>query len=435
MVHLESPVATKTFCQVNRTVKTLVAPTGNAVSGTGQMAGWGGQTFTLTGTATPFSNDYMTVHDVILWNPTGDGRANLSQLKTDGAMKDYALNEATQWWHFGPGPIGTGFTSHADIHSPILDPDVRTLYPNSPCRTTDAKLVVDVNMGGGAATIRAAPFTKDMCKMTPAAIRDHLLADHDIVSVIDIGGGGSDDKRIAFPKWVQSRRAVGEFTVSKLNLPLETQPTDGETQSVGMAALYTDEFCYGGWVFIFENIAPATYGSVPYIRMASAVEIQVQLSLGDNHLKERGEAYAFAKYLRDHEQLTGTQKPVTLPVKGSPVDEALKKTTPAPTTTKPKTKGRNGGGRTVAPSSKGSPTFMGPPGHARKGPNMRGSLPQQQQQQKSNAAKQNRAMTKEQVNKLAEQVLSKKHLTAWQQLGALFGGSSDPPRVALKNGY
>lgn len=420
-MHLESHVATKTFKQVSRTVKTLVAPTGNAVSGSGILSGWGGTPIDLTSGTTPFSNDYMTVHDVMLWNPTGDGRANLSQLKTNGTMAAYTLDEPLHWWHFGAGPIPSTFTCHADINSPILDPDVRSLYPDSPCRTTNAKLVVDVNMGGGAATLRAAPFTKDMIKMTPAQIRDHLLADRHVVSVIDIGGGGAVDKRIHFPKWVQSRKAVGEFTVAR-NLPHDTQPVDGETSKSGMPAIYTDEFCYGGWVFIFENISPAIYGSVPYVRMVSCVEIQVQLSLADNHLKETGKAKSLVKHLREHEGLAGNpSSPTTSPVKGSPVDSATQETTLA----KPK------------PAPK--PGKMGPrgPAQTRKGANLRGSLPPQQQQQKSQAAKENRAQTAKQVQRLAQQYLAHKGkpkgLTAWQKLGALFGGSQDPQVIALRN--
>lgn len=434
MVHLESHVATKTFAQVNRAVKNLVAPTGNAVSGTGQMAGWGGTTITLTGNTIPFSNDYLTVHDVMLWNPTGDGRANLSQLRIDGAMASYPLNESYHWWHFGAGPVPTGFTSHTDIHSPIHDPDVRALYPDSPCRTTDAKLVVDVNMGGGAATIRAAPFTKDMCKMTPAQIRNHLLADRHVVSIIDIGGGGAKDKRICFPKWVQSRKAVGEFTVTKINVPSNTQPDDAETISKGMGALYTDEFCYGGWVFIFENISPAVYGSVPYVRMVSVVEIQVQLSLSDNHLKEVGKGRPLDKHLRDHEKLTGNPRPpTTSAVTNSPVEAAMKKDPPSNAGPKPtpKPKVKPGKGR-------GGQTYQGPTGHGRGGPNLRGSLSQQQQQQKSQAAKKNRTQTAAQVQRLAQQYLANKGkakgLTSWQKLVALLGGSTDPQTIALREG-
>lgn len=437
MAYLESHVATKTFTQVNRVVKCLVAPTGNAVNPSGVMPGWGGQLINLVNSSAgpAFSNDYMTTHDLMLWNPTGDGRANLSQLKTNGVMADRTLANTlgNVLWNFGAGPVASGYTCSGDIHSPIHDPDVRGLYPNSPCRTTDARLVVDINMGGGSATIRAAPFTKDMCNMTAGSIRDHLLADRHVVSVIDIGGGGTRDKRIVFPKWVQSRKAVGEFTVAKLNMPATTQPDDAETPSSGMAALYTDEFCYGGWVFVFENIAPASYGSVPFIRMASAVEIQVQLSLQDNHLRDGGPARSFEKHLRDHEKLAGNAAaPRTTEVKGSPTEEAVKKSTPNPPRTKPK-------GGTVAAATRTVPqVYQGPPGHARRGPNMRGKLPPQQQAQKSKSAKQNRAATAAQVNRLTQQVIAHKgkakSLTAWQQLGALFGVSQDPPLIALHDG-
>jgi hypothetical protein len=391
------------------------------------MAGWGGTTITLTGGATPFSDDYMTVHDVMLWNPTGDGRANLSQLKTDGAMQHNWL--ADPIWHYGAGPVATTYGSHADINSPIHDPDVRGLYPESSCRTTDAKLVVDVNMGGGAATIRAAPFTKDMGKMTPGQIRAHLLADRHVVTVIDIGGSGATDKRICFPKWVQSRKAVGEFTSAKIVPP--SLPTDDETGRSGMGALYTDEFCYGGWVFIFENISPAAYGSVPYVRMVSVVEIQVQLSLSDNHLKEVGKGKSFEKHLRDHEKLAGNPSPPTVSrVAGSAVAAAMKTAGNTGPTPAPKTKAKTGKGR-------GTVAYQGPPGHARRGPNLRGSLPQQQQQQKSQAAKKNRAQTAAQVQRLAEQYYTGKGkgkgLTAWQKLGELLGGSADPQRIALKS--
>jgi hypothetical protein len=435
MVHLESHVATKTFTQVNRTVKTLVAPTGNAISGTGQMAGWGGTTITLTGGATPFSDDYMTVHDLVLWNPTGDGRANLSQLKTDGTHGAYLLDEPYWAWNFCAGPVPAVYGCSTDINSPIHDPDVRALYPNAPCRTTDASLVVDVNMGGGAATIRAAPFTKDMCKMTPATIRNHLLADRHTVSVIDIGGhdprsGGAKDKRIIFPKWVQSRKAVGEFTVAKINLPLTTQPDDGETDSKGMAALYTDEFCYGGWVMMFENIAPAAAGSVPFVRMASVVTIQVQLSLSDNHLKEQGKGLPFDKYLRDHEKLTGKPGgPKTTTVSGSPVEAALVKKEPPAKAAAPKAKAKQG---------RGQQSYQGPAGHARRGPQLRGNLPQQQQQQKSQDAKQNRAQTAAQAQRLANKVMSSNGKPAGNLkdfLIELFGGPPQGPgQIKWKEG-
>lgn len=444
MVHLESHVATKTFQQIDRTVKTLIAPTGNAVNAQGQMSGFGNVPITLSGGTTPFSNDTMSVHDLMLWNPTGDGRGNISQLDTQGSFRTFALNDPSSWWHFGAGPVASTFACHASINSPIHDPDVRALYPQAPCRTTDAALCVDVNMGGGAATLRAAPFTKDMSNMSPLDLRNHIMADRHTVSVIDIGGGGKKDKRIVFHKWVQSRKAVGEFTVAKIPNPVTlangtTQPEDEETSTGGMQAIYTDEFPYGGWIFMFENIAPATYGSVPYVRMASVVEIQVQLSLAENHLKETGRGIPLSVHLRDHEKISGNPpKPTIHAVTGSTVDAALKNKNKG----QPSGKGKGSGGANAAQkktgrNGRGTQPLPGPPGGKGRS-NLRGSLSRGQQQAKSRAAQQNRAQTAAQAARAVKNAMgSGKGRGGNKLVDALitaFGGSPGPKRIALRQG-
>jgi hypothetical protein len=410
MVHLESHVATKTFLQVNRTVKTLVVP-GISFGGTVGGAGFGGSTIHLgdTGSSTTpspesFGEAYMTINDLIFWNPSGDGRANLSQIRTNGTRKDVPIDSGAGWWNFSAGPVDAPYVSKDNIHSPIHDPDVRALYPVSPCRTTDAKLCVDVNMGGGSATIRAVPFTKDMCKLSPKQLREHILADRHVVQVIDIGGDGKRDKRLCFPKWVQSRKAVGEFTNAKLIYPALTAPPnsvqsdlayntppvdiDGDglvsdTSTSFPQTIYSDEFCYGGWVFMFENIAPATYGSLPFIRMASVVNIQVQLSLADNHLRELGPAKDFARFIHDHQQSTKPGKVGTKNVQGSPVEDAM------------------GSLQTKALANKSKPSA--PP---RKGgvKNLRGSHTPANQAKMSKAAARNRQETLEKSKKALEMV-------------------------------
>lgn len=399
MVHLESHVATKTFSQVNRTVKTLVVPGisfGGSVGGTG----FGGSTINLgaddqatTPSPEPFGDAFMTIHDLIIWNPTGDGRANLSQIHTNGTRKDVQLDSGAGWWNFSAGPLADGYVSRNNIHSPIHDPDVRGLYPESPCRTTDAKLCVDVNMGGGSATVRAVPFTKDMAKLSPKELHQHILADRHVVQVIDIGGDGKRDKRLCFPKWVQSRKAVGEFSNAKIaypaltgspgsyvqpNLSWDAPPTDVDGDGLTFQGhypqtIYSDEFCYGGWVFMFENIAPAAYGSLPFIRMASVVNIQVQLSLADNHIRELGPAKEFGRFVNDHYQNTKPGKVVTKGIQGSPVDEAI-------------------GSPQLRGTAQKKPKPSAPP---RKGgvKNLRGSYPPAAQSKMSQAAAQNRQET------------------------------------------
>jgi len=387
-----------------------------------------------------FNEDYTTIHDLFLWNPTGDGRSNLSQISTTGTMKDTPLNDVATYWNYTAGPVPVAFASYGNIHSATHDPDVRALYPDAPCRTTHAKCVVDVNMGGGAATLRAVPFTKDMASKTPAEIRAEMLSDRHVVTIFDIGGKGHTDRRITFSKWVQSRKAVGEFTTAKLAVP--TQPVDQESGIAGYSALYTDEFCYGGWIFLFENIAPAMFGSVPYMRAYSVVDIQVQLSLGDNHLKEPKNGVPFDKFLRDHEKLSGNPpRPSMGPVTGTPAQAAEKKSGDTSAGKGPKKaapkqgpkprQGKNGPRKSVT-------TYQGPPGHIRRGPNMRGSLPQQQQRAKSQAAQQNRAATMNQVKQIAENLYRNRGKPKAQglldKLFELAGGSPAPRRFALREG-
>jgi hypothetical protein len=262
------------------------------------------------------------------------------------------------------------------------------------------------------------------------------------VSVIDIGGGGRKDKRIVFHKWVQSRKAVGEFTVAKIPNPVTlangtTLPEDEETSTGGMQAIYTDEFPYGGWIFMFENIAPATYGSVPYVRMASVVEIQIQLSLAENHLKETGRGIPLSVHLRDHEKISGNPpKPTTHAVTGSPVDAALKKKG------QPSGNGKGSGGANAAQkkagrNGRGTQPLPGPPGGKGRS-NLRGSLSRGQQQAKSKAAQQNRAQTAAQAARAVKNAMgSGKGRGGNQLVDALitaFGGSPGPKRIALRQG-
>lgn len=354
MAYLESHVPTKTFHQISRVVKNLMSPA--QVSGGNTMAGiiHGFGQIEITGAqlSAGFGNDFGTIKDIFLWNPTGDGRGNLHHIATAGY--DHPLNTlyGNGMWNFLPGPVTAATHGRDDpvdartiacanyINTPILDPDVRALYPKSSCRTTDAKCVLDVDMGGGNCTIRAVKFTKEMSSYTPQQLHAHILADRHSTHVFDVGKDGKQAKRIIFPKWVQSRKAVGEFTASRvwnsiaqsvdgagavnpISHGATGMPGDAETLGNGMSALYTDEFPYGGWAFMFENIAPKPVGTVPWMRWVSVVEIQVQLSLAENHLRETGPCKSLSSHINSLMASPSTSKPSTKIMDDAPVKEAM----------------------------------------------------------------------------------------------------------------
>jgi hypothetical protein len=355
--HIECHVATKTFTQVDRMVKTLVA----AVNSTSVTA-YGGAPLTITPVdgVVPFNAEYFTHTDIVIWNPNGDGRSNISHISTTGTMKDTPLNKEHPFpytlldhWQFGPdAPVATS-TVIGNIDNSTHDPDVRALYPHAPCRTTHAKCVVDINMGGGSATLRAVPLTKDMFFHSPKVLRERILADRHTVKVLEVGGRGAKDRRFTLSPWVQSRKAVGEFSVAKHN-PAEfiqnatlenAHPQDSELPNTrGYAAIYTDEFCYGGWVLCFENIAPPLQGTSPWIRIATTLKLQIQLSLEDNHLRDTGRGSRLSDFIRQGENSASTPAPPKQgPVVGGAVEAAIKdQEKPAGDKTKKQRQGKMG---------------------------------------------------------------------------------------------
>jgi len=392
--HIECHVATKTFTQVDRMVKTLVA----AVNST-SLTAYGGAPLTITPVegVVPFNAEYFTHTDIMIWNPNGDGRSNISHISTTGTMKDTPLNKEHVFpysthdhWQFGPTAPVAASTVIGNIDNSLHDPDVRALYPHAPCRTTRAKCVVDVNMGGGSATLRAVPLTKDMFYHSPKVLRERILADRHTVKVLEVGGRGAKDRRFTFQPWVQSRKAVGEFSVAKQaggvfvqNATHETaDPTDGEQSNTrGYAAMYTDEFCYGGWVLCFENISPPLQGTSPWLRIATTLKLQIQLSLEDNHLRDTGRGSKLSDFIRQGENSASTPAPPKPgPVVGGAVEAAIKDQEKPP------------GGRHITKSlgKMGERTSQGNPG-------MRGTLPKKDQAKKSAEAAAARAKLAKQL--------------------------------------
>lgn len=288
--HVASPVATTSFDQIDRLVLNAMSP--------GTTTGTSGQFGSLTFSG-PANGQVISTDELMFWFPDATGAANLVTTRIEGgitnAVKLARVLGGPGGYNIYPGAIIEKQTTSYGYTASTHDPDVRALYPHSPVRPTHACCVIDVNMGGGHGRLRATPVTKDMFGMPLHTLQASLMSDAHTVHKLPVGGQMT--KRFKFKPWVQSRRALGDFSIRTKPL---IDAEIGEVTSDHFRAGYHDEFPYGGWMFAFENISMAAMGAVPLVTITSSVTIQVQLGLGENHMAHRGPTTPIKDFIDGH---------------------------------------------------------------------------------------------------------------------------------------
>jgi hypothetical protein len=301
--NLQSAVATTSFDQIDRMVLNAVSP--NFASTTSGQFG----SITITG---PANGSVVSTDELFIWNPTASGASNLittrlPEAATDAFLKDCSLLSLSAAADFKSLPTWTTLPAHATAKH---DPDVRALYPGLPVRPTHAKCVMDVNMGGGHARLRAVPLTKDMMTKPLWELRDSIMSDVHTVHKMNISG--TETRRFTYKPWVQSRRALGDFSIRGTPTVYDTEinniAVDNRGGQVGGANSnrwgggigYSDEFPYGGWLFCFEHISMAAMGATPLVTLTSSVTIQVQLGLENNHMAHLGPHAGLKSWMDQH---------------------------------------------------------------------------------------------------------------------------------------
>jgi hypothetical protein len=241
----------------------------------------------------PHASQTITTDSLIIWRPTGDGAGNIHVITSKpGAPEAHGLGVSTTAAGY------TSRTANTSENNSALDPDVRNVYDDMCVRDLDAKCVVSINMGGGYATLRAKPMLHAHYGMTIDALLADLKTDiHDTKSY-RVGYDNKKGARIVFHPWLQSKKALGEWT-SALSVPRPY--SDGTTTLQHNATFgYTDSFPFGGWLMCFSELAPMmNLGVTPTMTIISRLDIQVQLDSSVNHLRMRQHNLT-AKQLHDH---------------------------------------------------------------------------------------------------------------------------------------
>lgn len=296
-MHLESPVPSLSIDQISRLVRHVVTPNFTlSAANQGTTGSFGNLTVTPNGNA-----DLTTTDELMFWFPDATGAGNILTTKiAEGITDTTMLSRTLKAYKMGQGlQHEVQKTNMYRYTVPALDPDVRASFGDAAVRTTAARCILDINMGGGHGRLRATPVTKDMFNMKMWQIQAHLMADAHTVHKIQLSG--SETKRLKFEPWIQSRRALGDYTTrsnpyhddedTSIPRPGAAERTTAD-QGIYYSNGYSDQFPFGGWVFAFEFVSMSAMGAIPLMTMTSSVTVQVQLPLSMNHLAHRGKATA-----------------------------------------------------------------------------------------------------------------------------------------------
>lgn len=262
----------------------------------------------------PHAAQTITTDSLIIWRPTGDGAGNIHVITSQpGLPEAHTLGSSTTAANY------TSRTLNTSEFNVALDPDVRGVYEDMCVRDLDGKCILSINMGGGYATLRAKPLLHAHFGMTIDALLSELKLDiHDTKSY-RIGYDNKKGARYCFHPWVQSKKALGEWT-SALSAPRPL--SDGTTalthnQTFG----YSDSFPFGGWMMCFSELAPMlNLGVTPSMTIISRLDIQVQLDSSVNHLRMRQHNLT-VKQLHDHHDKD--KQPSSLPSQGDAMTQAF----------------------------------------------------------------------------------------------------------------
>jgi len=243
----------------------------------------------------PHASQVITPDSLIIWRPSGDGAANLHVISSKPGLPDpHVLNNSTTIADYASRNLNTSESNSA------LDPNVRSVYEDMCVRDLDAKCVISINMGGGYATLRAKPLLHAHFGKNIDQLLSELKTDiHDTKSY-RIGYDNKKGARIVFHPWLQSKKALGEWT-SELSAP---RPLDDGTTTLQNNPTfgYSDSFPFGGWMMCFSELAPMlNLGATPTMTIVSRLDVQVQLDSTVNHLRIRQHNLT-AKQLHDHHE-------------------------------------------------------------------------------------------------------------------------------------
>jgi len=262
----------------------------------------------------PNAAQTITMDSLIIWRPTGDGAGNVHVINSQpGLPEAHTLGSSSTTAGY------SSWTSNTSEFNVALDPNIRSVYDNMCVRDLDGKCILSINMGGGYATIRAKPLLHAHFGMTIDALLSELKLDiHDTKSY-RIGYDNKKGARYCFHPWVQSKKALGEWT-SALSAP---RPVDDGTTALQHNSTfgYSDSFPFGGWIMCFSELAPMlNLGVTPSMTIISRLDVQVQLDSSVNHLRMRQHNLT-VKQLHDHHEKD--KQPNSLPNQGDAMTQAF----------------------------------------------------------------------------------------------------------------